>query len=89
MTSAPFDAVRAAERPHGNNEIDMERNLVKPSGICYFGKKPLTKEERQEFLEVTKMAEKSGLPIVFVDLEAIEREQQAKIEMTTKKDNKR
>lgn len=89
MTSAPFDAVRAAERPHGNNEIDMERNLVKPSGICYFGKKPLTKEERQEFLEVTKMAEKSGLPIVFVDLEAIEREQQAKIEMTTKKDNEK
>ena len=84
-TSAPIDALRAAEHPRWNNEIDLERNLVKPSGICYFGRNPLRINEKSAFLEVSKMAKKSGLPIVFVDIEALEKEQQAKRGMPTKK----
>lgn len=88
-TSAPLEAMHAAEKPRGNNEVDLERNLVKPSGICYFGRNPLRSGERRAFLEVTRMAQKSGLPVVFVDMEAIEREQQAKLEMATKKESER
>lgn len=84
-TSAPIEALRAAERPKGNNEVDLERNLVKPSAVCYFGRNPLKLGERTAFLEVTQIAQKSGLPVVFVDMEAIEREQQAKREMENNK----
>lgn len=88
-TSAPIEALRDAERPKLNNEVDLERNLVKPSAICYFGRNPLKLGERTAFLEVTQIAQKSGLPVLFVDMEAIEREQQAKHEMETKKENER
>ena len=84
-TSAPFSAIIDAEgNPRNpNTEIDMERNSVKASAICFFGRIPLSELERQKFIEVKAMAEGQGVELVFIDTGSLEREYQNNLTQET------
>lgn len=91
ISSAPFSEVKAAEAnpKNPNTEIDLERNSARPSGLCFFGTRPLEAQNKQMFLKAKEMAEKEGLTLVFVDTAALEKEYQASKTLETKKENER
>lgn len=70
-----------------NNEVDLNRANIKPSGILYFGSRTLTPSAVDNLSKALETSEELGIPLVFVDSDSLKREFDERRSLNQKREN--
>ena len=91
--SANLETLRTEKMMSGmvrrdNNELVINRQAVKPSGLVFFGSRKLDENGTKALIKAMETAKKSNLPLVFVDCDAIYQEMETRVDVVKKHDRK-
>lgn len=70
-----------------NNEVDLNRANIKPSGVLYFGSRTLTSSAVDNLSKALETSEELGIPLVFVDSDSLKREFDERRTLNQKREN--